>query len=441
MKFNKKSLFLFALLGIFLISFVSAFSFGDFFNNVFGKMTGNVIADSSKVLNIDFDVLENISPKNGPAVVGNSGDYWNPIHPSKGYSLYRNSPAQDNNRSGFKYADGGRSSVVIRMINLAGGYTGNYGVNKDPMLSTINYQYDLERGNNGLPSYIYIYNLSVGNYDLYLYGPLGIYEVLIPDGYGRPQSYGIKNNTQNSQLLASTNKWTEGINYQVYSNLKISHFSDYLAINLIPSPGSPYHDTEISGLQLVPAGTRLAIGNVTPTIICNSAADCPQVTGTSSPYCSGSSLCTNDVSATCVSPGTVNSYCTTSNGASCVVCAQGCANNACINVQTNQTNTTATCIDSDGGLNYNVKGNVTFGSCTYGYNSGGCGGSSISDSCLGNTSANPGYLRETYCTANNSATFIDYQCPNGCALGACLPVQNQTNTTATCIDSDGGLNY
>lgn len=79
------------------------------------------------------------------------------------------------------------------------------------------------------------------------------------------------------------------------------------------------------------------------------------------------------------------------------------------------------CTDSDGGLNYNVLGNVTMCnrlSCrTY------------TDSCSGNSKN----IIERYCSKTNMATKV-YKCPAGCKNGAC--VVNQT-----CTDSDGGKNY
>ncbi len=84
------------------------------------------------------------------------------------------------------------------------------------------------------------------------------------------------------------------------------------------------------------------------------------------------------------------------------------------------------CFDSDGGLNYNVPGNVTKGSSTY------------KDYC-GNQQYN--YTIEYYCASSESVAEQLYSCPKGqCSWdvtgsGAC------SDDTAPCTDSDGGLNY
>ncbi len=95
----------------------------------------------------------------------------------------------------------------------------------------------------------------------------------------------------------------------------------------------------------------------------------------------------------------------------------------------------STCTDSDGGLNYLVKGNVIV---TVSYSNSG-GSSLASDECIVGGD-HDGWLRELTCNANNASQMNDYLCPNGCSNGACAntttPVQN-----ATCTDSDGGLNY
>ncbi len=65
-----------------------------------------------------------------------------------------------------------------------------------------------------------------------------------------------------------------------------------------------------------------------------------------------------------------------------------------------QRESNSTCTDSDGGLNYNVKGTTNY-----------LNGSSFTDQCLG------GWLREYYCQ-----NWVDYRCPYGysCGNGACI---------------------
>ncbi|MBI2047453.1 hypothetical protein HYT26_04820 [Candidatus Pacearchaeota archaeon] len=73
------------------------------------------------------------------------------------------------------------------------------------------------------------------------------------------------------------------------------------------------------------------------------------------------------------------------------------------------------CTDSDGGLNYNVLGNLTM--C----NRLSC--KAYADSCSGNSKN----IIERYCLKNNMATKV-YKCPAGCSNGACI---NQTSSNST----------
>ncbi|MDP2947380.1 MAG: hypothetical protein Q8N88_04655, partial [Nanoarchaeota archaeon] len=107
-------------------------------------------------------------------------------------------------------------------------------------------------------------------------------------------------------------------------------------------------------------------------------------------------------------------------------CSNGCSDGACL-----EENQTASCTDSDGGLNYYVKGNTT--------NVKHLGGNwDEEDKCEGNL------LNEYYCEITsfegsilNQGRVEVYQCSNGCSDGACL----EENQTATCTDSDGGKDY
>ncbi len=95
-------------------------------------------------------------------------------------------------------------------------------------------------------------------------------------------------------------------------------------------------------------------------------------------------------------------------------CPNICRNGTCVNM------TPINCTDSDGGLNYYVKGN-----CTVSFDQSGGG---VSDYCLSAAT-----LRECYCVGNN-LEYQDYFCPI-CYDGACI------NMTGNCTDSDGGINY
>ena len=104
--------------------------------------------------------------------------------------------------------------------------------------------------------------------------------------------------------------------------------------------------------------------------------------------------------------------------------------------------TNITCTDSDGGIDYNVKGTIT--RCV------GASCSNNSDSCSGIYG-----LSERYCK-NNYYVTKTYRCPNGCRDGACIASGNQSSVgnapnatepalnvtiTTNCTDTDEGKNY
>ena len=107
-------------------------------------------------------------------------------------------------------------------------------------------------------------------------------------------------------------------------------------------------------------------------------------------------------------------YCDSGNNIaqSSYLCPGYCSDGACIN------NTTP-CTDTDGGLNFYVKGFTNKGTLNY------------SDYCgTGNN------LFENYCDASGNLVInYLYSCPSGCSDGACV------NATSPCIDTDGGQNY
>lgn len=92
--------------------------------------------------------------------------------------------------------------------------------------------------------------------------------------------------------------------------------------------------------------------------------------------------------------------------ASTTYCSTGCSNGYC----NNQTNTT--CTDSDGGINYYVRGTASSSN------------SSQTDYCT-----NKILLLENYCSANGAIIATTYSCPYGCKSGACIMGNNQSNTT------------
>ncbi len=89
------------------------------------------------------------------------------------------------------------------------------------------------------------------------------------------------------------------------------------------------------------------------------------------------------------------------------------------------------CIDSDGGLNYSVKGGAARGAVP-----------PSADTCycpVGGSEANLGactagsFVGEWICNANGYTEMKTYKCPNGCSNGACI-----AQTSVSCTDSDNG---
>jgi cysteine-rich repeat protein len=91
------------------------------------------------------------------------------------------------------------------------------------------------------------------------------------------------------------------------------------------------------------------------------------------------------------------------------------------------------CTDSDGGINYTVKGTRISQEGTF------------TDYCKNSTAVSepitnsPGpYLLELYCQSDTNPGSEIYLCPNGCVDGACVPPKEKTGV---CTDSDNGQNY
>lgn len=91
------------------------------------------------------------------------------------------------------------------------------------------------------------------------------------------------------------------------------------------------------------------------------------------------------------------------------------------------------CTDSDNGLNYEVKGNVTEQPTGYVWQD--CCQQSTPTGTTGQCASQADMLVEQYCDAGSGA-FISYRCPNGCSNGACMNV-----ASTSCTDTDYGANY
>ncbi|MFH1520113.1 MAG: hypothetical protein ABID61_00560 [Candidatus Micrarchaeota archaeon] len=81
-----------------------------------------------------------------------------------------------------------------------------------------------------------------------------------------------------------------------------------------------------------------------------------------------------------------------------------------------------TCSDSDGGINYNVKGTATNGTLTQ------------TDVCSGDD------VLEYSCVGNDIYKLSQY-CMYGCSDGHCVSSTPPSQPSSTCTDSDGGSNF
>lgn len=84
--------------------------------------------------------------------------------------------------------------------------------------------------------------------------------------------------------------------------------------------------------------------------------------------------------------------------------------------ESNNTNSTDECYDSDGGINYYISGSLSDEHCDNGICMTGDG----IEGCENNT-----LLLEGYCDENETMKFMTYTCPNGCSNGACI--ENETS--------------
>jgi hypothetical protein len=165
-----------------------------------------------------------------------------------------------------------------------------------------------------------------------------------------------------------------------------------------PPSGNTCVDSDLGPNQYITKGYTTVNGALADTDSCADSADVTEY------YCSSTNTSVSLMKA-CAQIGT--GY-TCSNGA-CVPPAGG-----------------GTCVDSDGGLVYNVIGTVTVGGIPSG-----------SDSCI-----NTGVVNEYYCSSTNTAISLMKACSEvsagyTCSNGVC----GSPSGSSTCVDSDGGLVY
>ncbi len=119
-------------------------------------------------------------------------------------------------------------------------------------------------------------------------------------------------------------------------------------------------------------------------------------------------------------------YC---EGEGVYLCPFGCEDGACIE-ETNPSNDTFICDDSDGGIVYGIKGLTSLLN------------ESFEDVCvvIGNSSmvaksSNSDNLKEFYC-GNDSIKFVYHNCAFGCSNGVCLYLNNSNSSFVNCTETD-----
>ncbi len=166
------------------------------------------------------------------------------------------------------------------------------------------------------------------------------------------------------------------------------------------------------------------------SLICSNGACVSNITAPFNLTCSDGTLnstCSNTKPLFCNNKTLINNcnLCGCASGQSCNTTSKSCY--TFTNVTTNNN-----CIDSDGGINYFLKGTVN--------HTGFTGTDWCNTFFNGSSYVNDGNLTELYCiptdNLGNMHSSIVYKCSNGCLNGACVNVTSNT----TCTDTDGGDN-
>ncbi len=113
-------------------------------------------------------------------------------------------------------------------------------------------------------------------------------------------------------------------------------------------------------------------------------------------YCSGGNACTETIYYNC-DDGECNEV---GGSGGCHPCEYGCSGSGICNSDPGSNDT---CTDSDGGLNYYVKGSVSKQ-----------GWETIEDFCVNSTK-----LSESFCNNDKNPAYVQYSCTNSCFYGAC----------------------
>ncbi len=192
------------------------------------------VSGGTNLINVQFGDAQSIS-KTGSAAFGfGAGDFWN-LYSRDGVGGYLNAGSISNLEDAF----GNPTGVSLTILNAPGAW-GNG--SPDPMFGTYLYPFT-----PGIPILVAVSNLSVGRYDLYLYGhgspaTLNTAFAAVASGVQYPTLKTLTDANWISPL------WVEGEQYVVERGVVVAHAGDVVQVSASADQGSV---PVISGLQIV----------------------------------------------------------------------------------------------------------------------------------------------------------------------------------------------
>lgn len=203
------------------------------------------------LLNVDIGTQfgQTQSPKNGAAAVGQLNGFWNY------YTIFNGNSAVPN----LKFAGGQPSSAGLVVVL---GSDGDSNSSTDPMYKDYMMSFPANDGSYDGHMTLLVTNLPVGNYDFYLYGDDGNYQLTTSTDYG------IK--TCQDNPIVNPPAWQEGVQYAAFRNIPITSLGQTVTITIRPGARLTFglHESKISGLQIIASptvsnGTVYAAGTFT----------------------------------------------------------------------------------------------------------------------------------------------------------------------------------
>jgi hypothetical protein len=182
------------------------------------------------LINVDFGAgpATSVSQKAGPAAVGQgTNDFWNFYTRDDDSGEWRAFGVV----SSLKFANGAVSTSGMTVLNAPGAWADG---SSDPMYNSYVYPFD------GANVTVTVTNLAAGQYDFYVYGPDGNYQLAVG-----PAVYGVK--TTLDQPLINPTSWQEGRQYATYRGVSVGAGQGVI---LTVRPGV-YGYAVISGMQIV----------------------------------------------------------------------------------------------------------------------------------------------------------------------------------------------